>query len=90
VTANGHFRRSPWSWTVKITAQDRAAWDQGSIEDWVREGHRLAQTVACGDLGSENPAPITAAYEREADPVIELQLEKAAVRLAYLLNTALK
>jgi hypothetical protein len=42
-----------------------------------------------GDLGNENPAPITAAYEHEADPVIELQLEKAGVRLAYLLNIAL-
>ncbi|MGO9272642.1 MAG: hypothetical protein ACLQOO_20810 [Terriglobia bacterium] len=43
-----------------------------------------------GSLGSGNPAPITPAYERQADPVIELQLEKAGVRLAYLLNGALK
>ena len=28
----------------------------GTIEDWVMEGHRLAQTVAYGDLGSGNPA----------------------------------
>jgi hypothetical protein len=54
------------------------------------EGHRLARTVAYGNLGSQNPAPITAAYERQAGPVIELQLEKAGVRLAYLLNTALE
>jgi hypothetical protein len=50
---------------------------QWSIEDWVMEGHKLAQSVAYGDLGSENPAPITATYEQQADPVIELQLEKA-------------
>jgi hypothetical protein len=54
------------------------------------EGRRLAQTVAYGDLGSENPAPITDVYERHAKPAIELQLEKAGVRLAYLLDTALK
>ena len=54
------------------------------------EGHRLAQTVAYGDLGSQNPAPITPTYERQADPVIELQLQKAGVRLAYLLNAAFK
>jgi hypothetical protein len=47
------------------------------------EGHRLAQTVACGDLSSENPAPITVSYERQADPVIELQLQKAGVRLVF-------
>ncbi|MGA2611473.1 MAG: hypothetical protein ABSH01_28840 [Terriglobia bacterium] len=46
--------------------------------------------VAYGDLGNENPAPITAAYEQQAGPVIELQWEKAGGRLAYLLNTDLK
>ena len=54
------------------------------------EGHRLAQTVAYGDLGSENPTPITEDYERRAEPAVELQLEKSGVRLAYLLDTALK
>ena len=64
---------------------------QWSIEDRLLEGHRPAQTVvAYGDLDKENPSPITAAYEQQADPVIELQLEKAGVRLAYLLNAALK
>jgi hypothetical protein len=38
----------------RITPQDRAEWTKGTIEDWVMEGHRLAQTVAYGDLGSEN------------------------------------
>jgi hypothetical protein len=52
----------------RITPQDRAEWVKGTIEDWVMEGHRLAQAVAYGDLGSENPAPITASYERQADP----------------------
>ena len=74
----------------RMTVQERAGWVEGSIEDWAMEGHRLAQTVAYGDLGSQNPAPITAAYERQAEPVIELQLEKAGVRLAYILNAALK
>jgi hypothetical protein len=49
----------------------------------------MGQRVAYGDLGSQNPAPITPAYERKADPVIELQLEKAGVRLAYLLDVYL-
>lgn len=54
------------------------------------EGHRLAQTVAYGNLGTQNPAPITAAYERQAAPMIELELEKAGVRLAHLLDDALR
>ena len=89
----------------RITPQDKAEWQKGSIEDWVMKAHRLAQTVAYGDLRNENPAPINAAYEpktsilktavidrryrRQADPVIELQLEKAGVRLAYLLDASL-
>jgi hypothetical protein len=43
--------------------------------------------VAYGDLGSQNPAVIGREYEKQAEPVIEIQLERAGVRLAYLLNT---
>ena len=52
--------------------------------------HTLAVAVTYGDLGSQNPARITATYQRQAEPVIELQLEKAGVRLACLLNAALE
>jgi hypothetical protein len=89
-----HINRNPAAFAAelesRITPQNQAEWQKGSIEDWVMEGHRLAHTVAYGDLSNENPAPITAAYEQQADQVIELQLEKAGVRLAYLLNTDLK
>jgi len=47
---------------------------------------RYSNGAAYRDLGNENPAPITPAYERQADPVIELQLEKAAIRLAHPLD----
>lgn len=74
----------------RITAQDRKKWARGSIEDWALEAHKLARTVAYGDLGNSNPAVITQSYERSADPVIEIQLEKAGVRLAYVLDKALQ
>ncbi len=73
----------------RITPHDQAEWQKGSIQDWVMEGHRLAQTVAYGNLSDGNPAPITAAYEQKADSAIEFQLEKGGVRLAYLLNANL-
>jgi S1/P1 Nuclease len=89
-----HINRNPEALAAelesRITPRDRAEWEKGTVEDWVLEGHRLAATVAYGDLDSQNPAPITAAYERQADAVIKLQLEKAGVRLAYLLNGALR
>jgi len=88
-----HITRNPASLAAelesRITPRDQAEWQKGSIESWVMEGHRLAQTVAYGDLSNENPAPITPTYEPQANAVIELQLEKAGVRLAYLLDTNL-
>jgi hypothetical protein len=54
----------------------------GKVRTTGGEGHRLAATVAYGDLDSQNPAPIIAAYEKQADPVIEVQLERAGVRVA--------
>jgi hypothetical protein len=74
----------------RITAQNVTDWDKGSILDWANEGHQIAQAVAYGEFGNENPAPITAAYEKQAEAAIELQLERAAVRLARLLNLVLK
>jgi len=53
-------------------------------------GYRLPQRVAYGELGSEDPAVISSTYEQQVDAVIELQLEKASVRLASLLDAALK
>jgi len=52
----------------RISPQDRAEWVQGSFENWVMEGHRLAQTVAYAALTDENPAQITPACERQQTP----------------------
>lgn len=70
----------------RITAKDRASWDRGTIDSWVLQSHRLAETLAYGDLSTGGPPVINRAYEREADPVVELQLERAGVRLAFLLD----
>ena len=51
---------------------------------------RFAQRVAYGDLGGDSPPTITLAYKRRPEPVITLQLERAAVSLGYLLDEALR
>jgi hypothetical protein len=65
-----HINRNPEALAAEldkhITAQDRAAWTPGDIEDWVLEGHRLAQAVAYGDLGNESLArsqPLTSSRQ---------------------------
>jgi hypothetical protein len=53
------------------------------------EGHRLAHTVVYGHLSNDNSPSITPVNEQQADTVIEIQLEKAGIGLAYLLNAYL-
>jgi hypothetical protein len=74
----------------RITTQERSEWETGNILDWANEAHQIARAVAYGDLGGGSPASIAPDYERQVDPVVELQLERAGVRLAWLLNGALK
>jgi hypothetical protein len=74
---------------LKITDTSLKAWARGGLEDWVLEAHRLARTSAYRGLGSANPAVIAPTYERQADQVIEIQLARAGVRLAFLLNNVL-
>ncbi len=73
-----------------ITPSDLAAWETGSVEDWANEGHRLATSVAYGRLKGEIPAFITTPYEESGEIVVGIQLQKAGVRLASVLNEALK
>ena len=70
---------------------------QGSIEDWARESWQLSRTVAYFPLLAGQPcgtpiAPVIIddSYVRQAVPVIQLQLQCAGVRLATLLNGALR
>jgi hypothetical protein len=74
---------------LKVTHADLMTWARGSVEDWILEAHSLARTVAYQGLGNANPAVIPLEYERRADQVIETQLARAGVRLAFLLNEAL-
>ena len=72
-----------------ITEPERAAWERGGIQDWVMESHRLAQTVAYGGLRRAAEPALDRGYDLRAEAVIKLQLEKASVRLAYVLNERL-
>jgi len=73
----------------EITPQERTAWQSGSIEDWVMESHRLAAQVAYRRAWVFFPALLNRTYDGRAEDVIRLQLERASVRLAWLLNQRL-
>ncbi len=73
----------------EVTNAERSAWRTGSIESWVLESHRLAQTVAYRRTWMFGMPVLDANYDRRAEAAIKIQLEKAAVRLAFLLNRQL-
>lgn len=68
----------------EITDSHITAWEQGNIDDWALENHEVAQRVAYGalpvgdNLGTD--------YFQIAAPVVNLQLQKAGIRLAFILN----
>jgi len=68
-------------------------WSKGTVYDWAEESHKAAQKITYGKLpkvAAGTPEPIDAAYEKKADPLIKLQIEKAGDRLARVLNEALQ
>jgi hypothetical protein len=77
----------------RISAADLKAWRQGSPADWARESFSVAKAVGYDPL----PAPdargryrLPAGYVRDAVDAVQLQLSRAGVRLAALLNRALR
>ena len=72
-------------------------WSTGDPHAWVWETHalakayvypRLARPPACHAVGGA-PQAISGAYLAGAAPIVRVQLARAAVRLAVVLNRAL-
>ena len=77
----------------KITASQGATWAAGTPSNWARESFGVAKAHTYGML----PVPTTPRhyvlstdYVADATAVTAAQLSKAGVRLAYLLNQALR
>lgn len=68
----------------EITEEEAQEWlSSMSVVDWAWETHQIAMDVA---YPLAVRGEYDAAYRSEAEPVLEMQLKKAAVRLAALLN----
>lgn len=76
---------------ARITPEQIAQWSGGGPRDWARESYQIARTEVYGKL----PQPslggyaLDAAYVDNATRVCAVQLSKAGVRLAGILNWAL-
>ena len=73
-----------------IRPADKERWSQGSIVDWTNEAHALARSVAYARLPPGMVKVLGDAYEQASESTIELQLKRAGVRLAKVLNDALQ
>ena len=83
---------------AEITPSAQQAWaSDPDPADWAQEGFGIATATAydpallagCAGGQSAGPVALNQAYEDAADAAAHIQLEKAGVRLATLLNAAL-
>lgn len=76
---------------AQITERQRREWSSGSPSDWARESFDAGRDVAYGPLSATRGVILLdAAYESAALEVIDRQLARAGVRLAWVLNEALR
>jgi hypothetical protein len=77
-----------------IKDEERTAWQAGTTKDWAMESYGLARKVSYQSRGMMLPTTgepdLDQAYVDKAKPVVVSQIKKAGIRLAKVLNDALK
>ncbi len=76
---------------AQITPEQEAEWKKGTVEDWAIESFSTSQADAYGDppLSKDVLQHLDAAYVAQAEKDVALQLSRAGVRLAAVLNWTL-
>ena len=80
---------------AQITPAQREAWDSGDSKAWALDSYQIAVAVAYtlntppGCALDAAPLDLPADYQAKAQLAAERQMEKAGVRLAWVLNRAL-
>lgn len=87
--SNRFSARSAADLGARITSQQTKEWAQGDLRQWAEESHRLARDFAyAGVPASAGEHALGRPYLDRCAPVVREQLQKAAIRLAALLNKA--
>lgn len=77
----------------RITPRQEHKWAQGTTVDWAREAYTLSKDHAYGRLGQAGSGgrfELDNSYVEDATRVVATQLSRAGVRLAMILNRALR
>lgn len=73
-----------------VSTAEIKAMQQGALEDWTNEGHRIAVQVVYGELPSGPIPQLQGAYSNDADEKALIQIRRGGVRLAKVIEDALK
>jgi hypothetical protein len=84
-----------WLWDLDHRANPykAAEWSRGTPEDWATETLQIAKTAYCypeTKIPIKSGAELKDKYFQYALPVIQQQLAKAGIRIAYVLNEIFK
>jgi hypothetical protein len=73
----------------EITAEEAADWQRGTLIDWANESYRIARDRIYSEM---RPSTVSLEFADGSAflPIVNQQLEKAGVRLAAVLNQALR
>jgi S1/P1 Nuclease len=77
----------------KITSTEAKSWAKGTPDSWAKESFKAAVSTAYGLLpkpGGDGKYALDKKYAARADKVVVQRLQRAGVRLAAILNEALK
>ncbi len=77
----------------RTDAAQRARWSRGTPTDWARDSFAVSRAHTYGRLPRPGPSgthALNRAYVDDASATVALQLRKAGVRLAQVLNSALR
>ncbi len=74
----------------RITAADRQAWQSGTPLDWANESLAITLSAPVGYHPYDPPFALGDDYAKTNLPTVYRQIEKAGVRLAWVLTRALK
>ena len=84
---------------TQITARDRTQWENGTSEDWANESFQITYDFAArhallgvrwDTVSKDKPIVLRTSIIDEVKPIVAQRLKMAGVRLAWLLNQALK
>lgn len=73
-----------------ISAAERQAWTSGSPAQWANEAHAIARDRIYPPLQNRRELRLPRDYAQAQADLARVQLAKAGVRLAWLINAALK